>query len=651
MKPTLDGRLDRTVLSQLSHDDLVELVEAHQEAGIRINFSGKANARNLARRVRPRTLREVKKYGAGDEDDRARNLVIEGDNLQAMATLYRDRGQVDLVLADPPYNTGKDFRYNDRWEDDPNDAGLGELVGEDEPGRHTKWMRFMWPRLQMIRSMLRPGGVLAICIDHRELFRLGQMLDELFGEGNRLAILNWQRASTLRNDKAGVSTATEYVLIYAKDRDQASTGLLARTAEQDAGYRNRDNDPKGAWNGVSPFGPGAATHPGMVYAVQHPFTGRLIYPSGDGCWKDEKRSVRNWLQQWGSDYIEVDLDDGHPQALLLAGSPDPRAGDIGQHPVVIEARARAEAVRDGEVWPRIVFTRNGHGGPRKKTYLQDVQHGVVPSTYWADDDYTEPVELGSTSWSAEQSGTSEAGNRELTAIVGPRHGFETVKPIRLFQKIIQLWCPPNGHVLDPFAGSGTTGHAVLGLNETAGSDRRFTLIEQGRPERGDSYARTLLVNRLQRIVSGRWANDKGTPVRGGYRFAALEKKVDAPALLSMEREEMTDTVIASHFDANRRRGVGLRRIPVAQNHYLVAKNTDDEGFFLIWDGPDANTDFTEDVYEACAEESERAGLKPMYHVYARLYLFQTTDVIFYQIPDRILRDFGLDLRGEPFSEE
>ncbi len=649
---SLDGRLDRVALAQLTQEELVELIEAHQEAGIRISFTGKANARSLARRVRPRVQREMKKHGAGNEEDRARNLVIEGDNLQGMATLYRDRGQVDLVLADPPYNTGKDFRYNDRWEEDPHDSGLGELVREDEPGRHTKWMRFMWPRLQMIRSMLRPGGVLAICIDHRELFRLGQMLNELFGEENRLAIINWQRASTLRNDKSGVSTATEYVLIYAKDREQARTGLLARTAEHDAGYLNRDGDSEGAWNGVSPFGPGAATHPGMVYAVQHPFTGRLIYPSGDGCWKDEKRALRAWLQAWGSEYVEVDLNDGHPPALLLAGARDPRGdGDPGRDPVVLEASRRAEQIRDSGVWPRLIFTKSGYGGPRKKTYLKDVQRGVVPSTYWADEDYTEAAELGPTSWPGEQSGTSEAGNRELSAIVGERHGFETVKPLRLFQKIIQLWCPPAGLVLDPFAGSGTTGHAVLALNNATGTTRRFTLIEQGRPERGDSYARTLLVNRLQRVVTGRWANGKGTALGGGYRFAALAKKVDAPALLSMEREEMTDTVIASHFDANRRRGAGLCRLPVDQNRYLVAKNTDEEGFFLLWEGPDGNTDFTEDVYEACAEEAERAGLKPIYHVYARLYLFQTSDVVFYQIPDRILRDFGLDLRGEPFSEE
>src|SRR5262249_17575679 len=159
---------------------------ARGEGGIYIDFAGKTNARKLARRVRPRVMRTIKKYSAGSEDEQAENLVIEGDNLQAMVTLYKERGQVDLILTDPPYNTGSDWRYNDRWEEDPNDDGLGEWVSADDGGRHTKWMRFMWPRLQMMKSMLKPGGVLAICIDHRELFRLGQMLDELFDQRNRL---------------------------------------------------------------------------------------------------------------------------------------------------------------------------------------------------------------------------------------------------------------------------------------------------------------------------------------------------------------------------------------------------------------------------------------------------------------------------------
>jgi adenine-specific DNA-methyltransferase len=182
----------------------------------------------------------------------------------------------------------------------------------------------------------------------------------------------------------------------------------------------------------------------------------------------------------------------------------------------------------------LIFTKGGQGQPRKKTYLSRVQKGVVPSTFWADDDYFEPAEVGCTSWSSDQSGTSEAGARELSAILGDEHGFETVKPLKLFSKIIQLWCPGDGLVLDPFAGSGTTGHAVMALNQTSGASRRFILVEQGRPENGDSYARTLLAERLQRVVRGKWANGKGKPLVGGFSFVALGKKVDAAALLSME---------------------------------------------------------------------------------------------------------------------
>jgi adenine-specific DNA-methyltransferase len=75
-----------------------------------------------------------------------------------VATLYRKRGQVDLILTEPPYNTGRDFRYNDRWEEDPNDPGMGKFVSADDGARHTKWMRFVWPRLQKNAVDAPPGG-------------------------------------------------------------------------------------------------------------------------------------------------------------------------------------------------------------------------------------------------------------------------------------------------------------------------------------------------------------------------------------------------------------------------------------------------------------------------------------------------------------
>src|SRR6266446_9797283 len=117
--------------------------------GIRISFAGKAETRRIARAVQPRTSRRIAKYSFGTGEDESRNILIEGENLQALVTLYRERGQVDLILTDPPYNTGRDFRYNDRWDKDPNDSGIGDIVSADDGASHTKWMRFMYPRLQL----------------------------------------------------------------------------------------------------------------------------------------------------------------------------------------------------------------------------------------------------------------------------------------------------------------------------------------------------------------------------------------------------------------------------------------------------------------------------------------------------------------------
>lgn len=641
-------------LDKLSHEELITLVEQTLGGGITVTFSGKANATRIARKVRPRVIRRSKPLSVGDAAAQASNLLIEGDNLQAMATLYRERGQVDLILTDPPYNTGNDFRYNDRWEEDPNDPGMGELVAADDGARHTKWMRFMWPRLQMMRHMLKPGGVFAICIDYRELFHLGEMLDELFGDANRLAIINWQKAAAPKNDKNHVASTTEYVLVYARDAEKAKTGSLPRDEDSYTRYKNQDDDPRGRWreHDLSARTPVFKDQ----YGIQSPFTGVVHYPAGTRSWSHPKRNIQKWLEEWGVTYKAQDIGDGRAPALVVQGGKVVRPEDGDERPRSLPGEVPASAVKAAKAvlkrgnWPFIWFGLDGSGGPRVKKYLEAIRKGFVPTTYWADEDSDEPLELGSTSWEWEQSGLSQSGVKELNAIVGPGHGFETVKPLKLVEKIIQIWGPDHGLVLDPFAGSGTTGHAVLELNEAAGTHRRFILIEQGRPERGDPYASSLTANRLKRVVTGEWAIGKQTPLGGGFSFQRLDKRVDAQALLDMERDEMVDTVIASHFDANRKRGSNLIRVNGREWRYLVAKNSEDEGFFLVWDGPDKNTDFSASVYDACATEAEEAGLKPYYHVYARLYLYQTENVRFYQIPDRILADFGLDMSSEPFAE-
>ena len=184
------------------------------------------------------------------------------------------------------------------------------------------------------------------------------------------------------------------------------------------------------------------------------------------------------------------------------------------------------------------------------------------------------------------------------AVVGRGHRFETVKPLMLFRKIISIWSPPDGLVMDPFAGSGTAGQAVLELNAEAGSTRRWVLIERGRPERGDSYARTLLADRLRRVVTGEWASGERSPLPGGFRLLNCRRRstlTPCSAWSAMRCSTLSSPRITT------RSGVAapaLVSLNDAGYWYLIAKNADNDGFFLIWDGPDKNTDFTEGVYEA-----------------------------------------------------
>jgi adenine-specific DNA-methyltransferase len=173
--PTLPGSTgdSASALERLDREDLIKLVKGMLSNGVALNFYGKRTAQEISRRVRPRVTRREPKLHVGDPDDQAKNLLVEGENLQAMVTLYKYRGQVDLILTDPPYNTGQSFRYNDKWDEDPNDPDLGTVVAKEDGSRHTKWIKAMMPRLQMMKAMLKPSGVVAICIDENELFHSG----------------------------------------------------------------------------------------------------------------------------------------------------------------------------------------------------------------------------------------------------------------------------------------------------------------------------------------------------------------------------------------------------------------------------------------------------------------------------------------------
>ncbi|MCP9734798.1 site-specific DNA-methyltransferase [Pseudomonas sp. GBPI_506] len=638
--------LPRSALIKLLQEHDVERAEAGRD-GIVLNYTGRTAPWQIVRQVKPRMFEFNKRASVGSAEEELANEVWDGENLSTMVTMYKYRGQVDLVLTDPPYNTGEDFRYNDKWDKDPNDPDMGELVAKDDGSRHSKWLRFMTPRLWMMREMLKPGGVIAICIDHRELYRLGMLMDEIFHEENRLAIINWQKSAAARPDNKHVSTSTEYVLVYGKDISRVKTASLERNEADNKRYANHDNDPGGLWREGNLT---AKTHSVKDdYGIQSPFTGEIHYPAGHGAWRHPKRNIMNWLAGWGAEFEERDIGDGRGKALMVKGQvPGSVASVVSKKALALLSKA--------EPWPFVWFGRDGQGRPRVKTYLERIKKGKVPVTYWADQDLFLDEEMGvkleSVSWDYKESGRSADGVSELTSVVGAGHGFTTVKPMKLFRKIIELWCRKDGIVLDPFAGSGTTGHAVLELNQDTDASRRFILIEQGNDAKGDHYAKTLTADRVKRAITGKWKTGDRPPLNGGFRFFTLKReKVDANAVNALAREEMMDLLLVSYWDRTDRSKSYLRRLPAGEHKHLFAVNSRNEGFFLVWAAPDQPSHLTRAVFKEIAQEAKDNELAGRYHVYAALAPYTGNDIEFYQIPDKVLEHIGFNARADAFNNE
>lgn len=633
---------------ELSRASLIRMLRDREDAdfeagktGISMNYRGRTAPWQIIRQVKPKTVQVLKKYSFGDEASQSLNEIWGGENLSAMVTLYKYRGQIDLVLTDPPYNTGEDFRYNDKWDEDPNDPDLGDIVPKDDGSKHSKWLKFMTPRIWMMREMLKPSGVIAMCIDHRELFRLGMLMDEVFGEDNRIGIINWQKTYSPKNNvgaKSHVSTATEYVLIYAKATDRAKTSLLPRNKSMNSRYGSPDGDPH-AWAPGDLTGMGADSHWSQVYGVQSPFTGKIMWPSEGRCWAIERGRLKLMLEAWGCSYKDGKATGGKAPPLIIDGDLE-------------EARKAAEATMERGNWPVGYWRDGGKGHFRSKVYLKDVKKGVVPMTYWGDEDFESPDVIDSVSWDHEESGHSQMGVNELSAIVGKDHGFTTVKPLRLIKKIIQIWCRPDGIILDPFAGSGTTAHAVLELNAQVGSSRRFVLIEQGNTGNGDYYAKTLTAERIKRVLSGNWASGQRDKLPGGFRFVELKRtKIDAKAVNDLAREEMIDLLLTSYWDKAERAKSVLRRLPVGTHRHLFAVNPREEGFFLIWDGPGQPSSLTRESYRRIVDEANAAGLGNRYHVYASTAPYTGEGLEFYKIPDSVLAHIGFNPRSDAYNND
>jgi len=346
------------------------------------------------------------------------NLYIEGDNLDVLKLLQESYlNSIKMIYIDPPYNTGKDFIYKDKFVMDKDEyeeqIGMYDEVGNrlfqntGTNGRfHSDWCSMMYPRLKLARSLLAEDGVIFISIDDNEAANMTKIADEIFGEINHIASITWQKKYTRSNDSRFFSSVHDYLLCYAKDIAHTTIHLLPRNEEQLKAYRNPDGHPKGSWKATP------------LHAKSGTNVGEYIFGNGVH-WKPPMGTYRRY-----NDETMRRLDD------------------------------------NSEIW----FGGDGKGTPQRKSFLSETKDGVSSTTVW----------------SYKDAGHNHEANNEMKSL-GLTGVFSNPKPSRLLKHMSKLITRENDVILDFFSGSATTAHAVMQLNAEDGGSRKFIMVQLSEP--------------------------------------------------------------------------------------------------------------------------------------------------------------------------
>lgn len=333
-----DGELARAVDFDALRDLLGDVAEGQRER-YQFTWPGKREAKAEARRPIYKTM--IPEPGKSKDWDTTENLYIEGDNLDALKILKETyAGKVKLIYIDPPYNTGHDFVYDDDFaktrveydaESGEYDEEGGRLVANTEGnGRfHSDWCSMMYPRLLLARDLLAADGAIFVSIDDNEATNMRSLCNEIYGESNFVAALVWQKTLTRRNDARQISTAHDYILVYAKSAQSLKVKPEPPSEKQRATYTNRDSDPRGDWLAVPFHAPNI--RPNLTYPIVLP-SGRSVMPPKGRCWSTSKENFDSM-------------------------------------------------VADNRIW----FGKDGDGMPQRKKYWAErgEDEGIVPWTWWS----------------------------------------------------------------------------------------------------------------------------------------------------------------------------------------------------------------------------------------------------------------------------
>lgn len=283
--------------------------------GYGLNFLGKNYAKYVTSLDTETILVPDEENNIKEENKNSENIYISGDNIDALKHLVKSySGQIKCIYIDPPYNTGSDgFAYNDKF-----NLTIEKLIDvldvtEDEAKRiynmtnnksnsHSAWLTFMYPRLYVAKLLLKENGVIYISIDNNEQAQLKLLCDSIFGEENFISNFIWQKNFAPKNDNKYISDSTEYILLYAKNKEKFSRGLLPREEKHNKGYSNPDNDPRGAWTSGSMLATSYSST--GVFEIISPNGKKNIPPSGK-CWRFSKDTVQKLMSEnkiwWGND--------------------------------------------------------------------------------------------------------------------------------------------------------------------------------------------------------------------------------------------------------------------------------------------------------------------------------------------------------------
>jgi len=470
-----------------------------------LNFKGKALVQNYHLLVPYHELKPVKAKSLTDKASLHDNLVVHGDNLKALkALLPYYHGGVKCIYIDPPYNTGNEgWVYNDNVSSPMMQEWLGKVVDREDLTRHDKWLCMMLPRLKLLRELLSDEGAIFVSIDDIEIHRMRSLLDEVFGEENFVANVVWEKGR--KGDAKLFASVHEYVLVYARNKEL----ILSR------GIRWKRTKP-----GVDRV---LAKYDGLRAKLKHNHARireemMAWYRELSAADAAKAHKHYNWSDERGL-YFPADFagpDDGRESR--------PRYDII--HPVTKKSCAKPstgwrwdeERTQEAlaEEPPRIHFGPDESTIPNRKTYLKEVTEEAALTVFYKD-------------------------GRAATLLVEQILGKDAAevpfpKDVESLADLLGLVADKDSIVLDAFAGSGTTAHAVMNLNQEDNGGRRFVLIEE------KEYADHITAERIRRVIKGvPKAKDEALQkgLGGSFSFIEVGNAMQLESLLKATRCRLT----------------------------------------------------------------------------------------------------------------